>query len=148
MVPTLKPSLSESRSKKEGHYGASRDNSTICTHSVPLRGDISICAKVTRSPNWCIVEEGQVSSFLQQSVGQLVHTYEETKPSCSSNLVKFPSIAICANNLPYVSVTPSGHINVDVEKMLEKKTQLFREFNTSFVNNSKYLFIPVYFHSC
>ena len=57
--------------------------------------------------------------------------------SRSSKLVRFPSIAICVNNLQYVNVSQSGHISMDEEEMYSSYYQFFQRFEVSFLNNSE-----------
>ena len=53
----------------------------------------------------------------------------------STKLVRFPSIAICVDNLWYINVTHSGKIVVNAEAYNE--TQFFREVKLSFFNETR-----------
>lgn len=49
--------------------------------------------------------------------------------------MRFPSIAICVDNLWYINVSQSGEIFVDAEAYNE--TQFFREVKLSYFNETE-----------
>ena len=91
-----------------------------------------VVAEASRSKDCCFSEKSQASwNFCLKLIMELL----SCPPSCSSKLVRFPSIAICVDNLWYINVSQSGEIVVDAEAYND--TQFFREVKLSYFNETE-----------
>ena len=65
----------------------------------------------------------------------LNHDLNKLPYNYSTKLVRFPSIAICVDNLWYINVSESGEIVVDARAYNE--TQFFHEVKLSYINETE-----------
>ena len=104
-----------------------------CSRSICLLSEQGhrIVFETSWSEDCCVFEENkatQISLILNHDLNKLPYNY-------STKLVRFPSIAICVDNLWYINVSESGEIVVDTEAYNE--TQFFREVKLSYINETE-----------